>query len=140
MNYELVKQCVKECPELVGMDEGSLATLFWRGKVQQLPLGDVIYEENTMLDDTFGVLLSGYLEVEKQGQALGQISGPQIFGEMAYFTSSHSRTATVRSGSEDTVVLKVQMGQAELAGPKFTTLRQFLGREAWDRFVSTTQT
>lgn len=139
MDYATVKDVLKSCPELSGLDEVSFATLFWRGEVMVMSPGDVIYQENTALDDTFGVLLSGDLQVAKDGIAIGEISGPQIFGEMAYFTASHARTATVQANSPDTTILKVQLSQEEMESPRFAALRKYLGLEAWDRFVITSQ-
>lgn len=139
MDYATVKDQMRNCPELAGVDENLFALLFWRGEVQTLPSGKAIYSENTPLDDTFCLLLSGCLQVEKSGKGVGEISGAQIFGEMAYFTTSHARTATVRAGSDDAQIFKIQMSQQELASPRFTPLRKYLGREAWDRFVISSQ-
>lgn len=139
MDYTAIKDQMRSCPELLGIDESLTAILFWRGDVQTLPFGKPVYSENTPLDDTFCVLLSGSLEVEKNGAPVGEISGPQVFGEMAYFTSSHARTATVRAGSDKTTIFKIQLTQEELASPKFAPLRKYLGREAWDRFVTSSQ-
>ncbi len=139
MDYATVKDQMRNCPELAGIDENLTALLFWRGEVQPLPAGEAIYSENTPLDDTFCLLLSGCLQVEKNGKTVGEISGPQVFGEMAYFTTSHARTATVRADSDAAEIFKIQLSQQELASPKFTPLRKYLGREAWDRFVISSQ-
>lgn len=139
MEYTAVKTQIQSCPELLGIDENLTAILFWRGEDRNVPKGEAVYMENTHLDDTFCVLLSGSLQIEKGGALVGEISGPQIFGEMAYFTAAHTRTATVRAGSEETAILKIQLTQEELASPAFAPLRKYLGREAWSRFVTTSQ-
>ncbi len=139
MQYTDVKQCLKECPELTGLADESLAALLWRGEEQRVYQGDPIYLEETHLDDTFCILLSGTLQIEKNGSAIGAISGPQVFGEMAYFTASHSRTATVRAATPDTAILKIQLSPEELGDSRYQNLKRYLGREAWDRFVSSSQ-
>ena len=66
-------------------------------------------------------------------------SEQQIFGEMAYFTSLHARTATVRVGSPEAVILKFQLTPAEFASAPFFGLKRYLGLQAWNRFVSNSQ-
>jgi len=77
---------------------------------------------------------------EKGGTIIGGIWERQIFGEMAYFTRQQSRTATVRVGSMEAVILKFQLTPAELSSAPFSTLKRYLGLHTWDRFVSTSQT
>jgi hypothetical protein len=139
MQYNDVKQCLMDCPELKGLTHDSMAALFWRGQEQRIYKGDPIYLEDMHLDDTFCLLLSGTLQIERNGVAIGQIFAPQVFGEMAYFTASHSRTATVRAASPDTAILRIKLSTEELGSPQFANFKHFLGREAWDRFVSTSQ-
>jgi cyclic nucleotide-binding protein len=140
MEYSDVKESVARCPDLVGLDEGSRASLFWRGDEETVRLGRVVYSEGTPLDDTFCLLLSGELLVQHGEELLGRIAGCQIFGEMAYFTASRSRSATVRVGSPQAIVLKIHLTEAELGSPRFSPLKKYLGQQAWDRFVSGSQT
>jgi len=79
------------------------------------------------------------LQVEKAGTAVGLIPEGQVLGEMAYLTRLHTRTATVRVGSPQAVVLKIRLSPEELATPPFSGLKQYLGLQAWDRFVSASQ-
>ena len=139
MEYNEVKQNLLKCPEITSLDEHSTSALFWHGSEETLQEGAVIYEDGASLDDTFCALLSGSLIVEKAGQPVGQITGNQIFGEMAYFTRAHSRTATVRVSSPEASVLRVKLSRSELDAPRFSALRKYLGLEAWDRFVSSSQ-
>src|SRR5262249_32058983 len=134
-----VKQNLVRCPEISGLDEPSTSILFWHGTEENLKEGDVVYEDGANLDDTFCALLSGTLTVEKAGHSVGEIAANQIFGEMAYFTLAHSRTATVRVSSPEATILRVKLTQQELSTPRFSTLRKYLGLEAWDRFVSSSQ-
>src|SRR6266446_1812947 len=139
MEYNEVKQSLIEGLGLAGLDEAAAAALFWRGEEQTPEEGAVIYAEDERLDQTFGLLLSGFLLVEKAGEVIGEISEHEIFGEMAYFTSQHTRTATVRVGSPQAVVLKFRLTPAELGSGRLAALRSYLGQRTWDTFVCTAQ-
>jgi hypothetical protein len=138
MQYAEVKQILSNCPDLADLDDAALGTLLWRGVELALGPGTAIYVAGTPLDDTFCVLLSGDLVVEQAGAVVGQIAAQQIFGEMAYFTNAHLRTATVRVGGQPATVLKFPLSRAELS-EGFSSLKKLLGRLAWSRFVSTSQ-
>jgi hypothetical protein len=140
MEHNDLKQVLLGCADLASLDESSVAMLLWRAQQLTFPADTVIYDEGAPFDDTFCLLLSGYLSIDRAGVVLGEISDQQIFGEMAYFTSLHARTATVRVGSAEAVILKFQLTPAELASPPFSVLKRYLGLQAWDRFVSNSQT
>ena len=99
----------------------------------------MIYAEGEKLDHTFCLLLSGWLAVEKAGNAVGEICEQQVFGEMAYFASARTRGATVRVGSMQAVILKFQLTEQQLNSPRFSALKNYLGRQTWDRIVTTSQ-
>lgn len=139
MEYSNVKQSLATCPDLQPLDEASAAELLWRAEVLHCAEGEVIYAENTDLDHTFCLLLSGDLVVEHGGVITGGIAEQQVFGEMAYFTNHRMRTATVRVGSSQAVILKFHMTPAELDSPRLAALRRCLFLRTWDRFVSTSQ-
>src|SRR5438477_13001839 len=101
MEYNDIKRSLRTCPDLAGLDEAAAAALLWRGEELTLEYGALIYEEGTALDNTFCLLLSGDLIVEKAGEIVGGILEQQLFGEMAYFTNRQARTATVRVGSPE---------------------------------------
>ena len=136
MNYNDVKRAFNRCPDLMGLDEVSRAWLFWRATELDLSPGATIYVEGTALDNTFCLLLSGELSVEQGGKLTAKVSGQQIVGELAFFTRTHNRTATIRAGPPGTAVLKFQVTPEELGSPSFSNVNQYLGLEAWDRFVS----
>ena len=139
MEYNDFRDTLNESPELAGLDETLAAGLFWRCEEETLAEGAVVYQEGAPLDFTFGLLLSGDLIVEKGSSILGGIFERQIFGEMAYFTNERSRTATIRVGSPQAVVLKFTLTLEELSSPAFSTLRTALELQTWDRFVNTSQ-
>jgi hypothetical protein len=139
MKYNDVKRCLLGCPDFAGLDESTVAELFWRGEAQTLEAGSLVYAEDSRLDSTFGLLLSGDLIVEKAGEIIGGIGGQQVFGEMAYFTNRRTRTATIRVGSPEAVVVKFQVTPQEMASDHFASLRKCLARQTWEKFVCTSQ-
>jgi CRP-like cAMP-binding protein len=138
MEYTDVKQILANCTDLGGLEDAQLATLFWLALEMRLGPGTAIYVQGTPSDDSFCLLLSGDLAVERAGAVVGQVAAQQIFGEMAYFTSARERTATVRVGAHPAVVLKFPLNRDDLS-KGFSSLRKHLGRLAWDRFVSDSQ-
>jgi hypothetical protein len=122
--------------EIESSDAGSVTQ---RGVPIELREGDVIYAENEKLDDTFCVLLSGRLVVEREGSIIGQLTKGEVFGEMAYFNPMKIRTATVRVASPKATVLRIHLSVDALSVESLSALRQFLSRQAWDRFVNGSQ-
>jgi CRP-like cAMP-binding protein len=137
--YDTTKEALMKCADLAGLDDCSLAELIWRGEEQTLNQGQVVYVSGAKLDHTFGLVVSGDLVVEKAGKILGGIAEDQIFGEMAYFTNKRVRTATVRVGSPQAIILKFRLTAAELADPRLSGLRKRLSMHTWTKFVSTCQ-
>jgi len=139
MEYTEVKQSVLRSPELAGLDNDSKAFLLWRAEELQLDAGALVYVEGAKLDDTFCLMIAGELLVEQSGNVLGEIPLYQIFGEVAYFTQQRSRTATIRAGTSGASLLKIGLTSTELGSGRFESLKQYLGRQAWGRFVSDSQ-
>jgi CRP-like cAMP-binding protein len=136
MEFNDLKQALFNSPDLRGLPETMQAVLLWRGAEEIVGSMEVVYAEGTSLDDTFCLLLSGAVQVEKAGRVLGEIQESQIFGEMAYFSPRHDRTATVRAGPAGATVLKFHLTLEELGSAPFSPLKRYLGMQAWDRFVS----
>ena len=139
MDYQQMKQVLSECADLAGLDQASIELLAERGSQQHYEHDQVIYAEGARLDHSFGLLLAGDLIVEAGGTITGSIIEQQVFGEMAYFTNQRVRTATVRVGSSEAVILRFSLTPAELASAELTGLRRFLFLRTWNRFVSTSQ-
>lgn len=139
MEHNDVKQVLLDCADLAGLNESSQALLLWRAEQLTFTAGTAVYAEGAPIDDTFCLLLAGYLSIERAGVVLGEISDRHIFGEMAYFTSLHSRTATVRVTSPEAVILRFKLTPAEFSSPPFSVLKRYLGLQAWHRFVSNSE-
>ena len=120
------------CPNLTELEAAPTALLLWRSDEVVFREGEIIYEEGAKRDNTFCLLLSGELLVEKGGTLIGQISEGQIFGEMAFFSPEHTRTATVRVGSGQATALKIQLSPEELATVRLAVLKKYLGLRAWE--------
>jgi len=139
MEFNQVKKIFSHSPDLTGLDATSLGTLLLRGECQSFPGGKNIYTEGAPLDDSFCLLLEGAVLIERSWKVLAQTREPRIFGEMAYFTHGNGRTATVRAVSDPVVVLRFQLSADDLASEHFSGLKKFLGVQAWERFVSSSQ-
>jgi hypothetical protein len=139
MQHNDIRQYMANCPDLAVLDDAARAFLLWRGEEVNLEPGKVLYSEGSSLDDTFCLLIFGELLVEIGGVTIGHVPENQLLGEMAYFIQQKARTATIRAGSLGALVLKIQLTGSELAAPRFTALKQYLGTRAWDRFVSNSQ-
>lgn len=72
------------------------------GKKREIPAGSVIFEKGDYVD-TLYYLAEGSVEIEDQNVT---VSAGKIFGEMAFFTGTETRTATVRS-VEDSIVYEL---------------------------------
>jgi len=136
MEYNLVKYGLKAGLQSAGLDETTAATLLWRGEEMVLNRGEVIYTEGDDLDQTFCLLLSGTVGIEKNGSIVTELCEPQFFGEMAYFTSPRTRRATVAVSSIQATILKFYLTAAELGSPRFSTLKNYLSRQTWDRMMA----
>jgi len=139
MKFNEIKQAMAQCSDLAGLDNESLADLCWRAEEQVYQHGEVIYEEADPMDQTFCLLLQGDVIVEKGGAILAGIFEGQIFGEMAFFINEGRRTATIRTGSAEAVILKFRLEARELESNRLATLKKCLSLRTWDRFVSVTQ-
>jgi signal-transduction protein with cAMP-binding, CBS, and nucleotidyltransferase domain len=139
MKFNDIKQAMAQCPDFAGLDNESMADLLWRAEEQVYLQGEVIYAEADPLDHTFCLLLQGDLIVEKSGSILAGVFEGQIFGEMAFFINEGRRTATVRAGSAEAVILKFRLESHELQNRRLAALKKCLSLRTWDRFVSVTQ-
>jgi hypothetical protein len=136
MEFNEIKGALINCADLAALDDSSRGVLLLRGEYQRLPAGKVIYDQAAPLDDSFGLLLSGALNVENGMKLISQIQEQRIFGEMAYFAKRKERTATVRVFSPVAEILLFRMSLEDLASEPFSNLRKYLGLKAWERFVS----
>jgi Cyclic nucleotide-binding domain len=133
MQYNDVKKIVTECVALSGLDEATQAFLLRHGDETSLDAGEMVYAEGTNLDDSFCVLLSGSLTIERGGRVVAETSKNEVIGEMAYFSPQHKRSATVRAASEKVSILKVQLPPENLASPLFAPLKKCLALQTWHR-------
>jgi hypothetical protein len=138
MNFNQIKQAMAQSSDLAGLDNQSMGELLWRAEEEVYQQGEVVYQETDRMDHTFCLLLEGDLIIEKGGTILAGVFEGQIFGEMAFFINEGRRTATVRAGSNSTI-LKFRIASSELESKRLAALKQCLSHRTWDRFVSVTQ-
>ena len=139
MDFNEVQTLFRASPDLEGLDTVSRGTLLLRGECRSFPAGKNIYTERAPLDDSFCLLLSGTVLIERAWKVLAQTKEHRIFGEMAYFTHGKERTATVRAVTDTVEVLVFHLSSEDLASKHFSELKKFLGVQAWERFVSSSQ-
>jgi hypothetical protein len=135
MNYNDVKRILLECPSLAGLDEVSQAFLLRRGEEMVFDAGQIIYAEGAKLDNSFCVLLSGSVAIERSGRVVAESSHSHVFGDMAYFSEARERTATVRATSPETSVLRIRLASQSLDSPLFASLKKQLALQPWTRPV-----
>jgi hypothetical protein len=123
MNYNDIKRYLEACPGLAGIGPVSAENLFWRAENQTLKEGEVLFRQGVKLEDTFGLLLSGELALERSGEPIGTLTRQQIgFGEMAYFSYFRIQNSTVRVNSPQAVILRFRMSPTDLGSRGFFTL------------------
>jgi hypothetical protein len=135
MDYSSVKEAVQSCPQLNGLDGGTLAELFWIGKEKKVRRGTVVYKQGEVLDGTIYLLADGMLAVWIDGALVVEISAPTLIGEGAFASASHIRAATLQVSSESAALLEFRPSQEMLDGP----LSALFSNVAWDRWLTVTQ-
>jgi len=126
MNYNDMMQYINECPDLAGIGPALAENLFWRAEDERLAEGEVIYRRGARLDNTFAVLLSGELAVERASETVGTVNQHQVFGEMAYFSQFRARNATIRVSSGGAAILRFRVSPVELGSQGLYALRRRL--------------
>lgn len=140
MNFNDVKRIFEACPEISALDAHAQGLLLSSATEIDLPKGTVLYREGDPVDGTFCLLLFGKLEVEQAGMIIGEVSEQEILGEVAFFSMTGTRSATVRSSSSVTALLKFDISRLSGGNSSmFTPLHENLGAKAWRRFVCGSQ-
>ena len=93
-------------PREIPGDPGHLVTRSWRS--QQLRAGDVLWEQGQNAP-ALGLLYSGTLVVQVDGEEIGRILAGDVLGETSAFTAQASRSATlVATQSAEVLLLPAQ--------------------------------
>jgi hypothetical protein len=135
MDYSDVKEAVKSCPQLEGLDSAILAELFWIATEKNFVRGALVYKQGELLDGSFCMLLSGRLRVWIDEVSVTEISAPILVGESAFATISHTRGATLQVSSDVATVLEFRPSEEMLAGP----LSKLFAEVAWERWLMATR-
>ena len=104
-----------------GFTDSDIWDLVRANKWQTYPPGTVIIKEGD-IDDSFYILLSGVVSIDKNGQHIGNLQEGDCFGEMG-FLSKTQRTATVTSKSD---VALIKVNSSSLSRAEESTQLQFL--------------
>ncbi len=101
-------QAFSELPALDLVSGGAA----WRQR--ELAVSEPLWEEGDAADG-LAVLVSGELQVERQGVTVGKVQAGEIIGEASAFLKAHVRTVTLRAASPSRVLL--------LSGEKLQAMR-----------------
>lgn len=112
---------------LKGFTDADIWELVRASNWQTYPAGTTIIQEGEV-DDSFYILLSGVVSIDKSGQHIGNLQDGDCFGEMG-FLSKTKRTATVVSKTE---VALIKVNSSTLTRAEQGTQLRFL-----NAFVST---
>ena len=95
---ELVR-ALRNVPIFYNLNDDSIKSLLDIASDSNYPVGKVIVKERSR-DDTLHVILSGSVEVRKNGKTIASLGNGQFFGEMAFLDDLPSeRSADVVSTS-----------------------------------------
>ena len=126
MNYNDIQRYLEACPGLACIDPVSAGNLFWRAENQTLKEGELLFGQGAELDETFGLLLSGELTLERSGEPIATLTRQQVFGETAYLSYFRIQNSTVRVNSPRAIILRFRMSPTELKSRGFFTLPKCL--------------
>ena len=111
---------------LKGFTDTDIWELVRASKWHTYPAGTRIIQEGD-IDDSFYILLSGVVSIEKNGQHIGNLQEGDCFGEMGYLARTE-RTATVTSKTE-VALIKVNASSLDRAeeSAQLRFLKAFVG-------------
>lgn len=114
-------EILKNTGFMKGFTDSDIWDLVRANKWQNYPAGTVIIKEGD-IDDSFYILLSGVVSIDKNGQYIGNLTEGDCFGEMGYLSRTE-RTATVTSKTE---VSLVKVNSSSLSRAEESTQLRFL--------------
>lgn len=119
-------EILKNTGFLKGFTDADIWELVRASKWKTYPKGKTIIREGD-LDDSFYILLSGVVSIDKSGQHIGNLQEGDCFGEMGYLSQTE-RTATVTSKTE-VALIKVNSSNLDRAeeGTQLRFLKAFVG-------------
>lgn len=119
-------ETLKNIGFLKGFTDSDIWELVRASNWQTYPAGATIIKEGE-LDDSFYILLSGVVNINKSGQHIGNLQDGDCFGEMGYLSQTQ-RTATVKAKTE-VALIKVNSSNLDRAeeGTQLRFLKAFVG-------------
>ncbi|MEM7146040.1 MAG: cyclic nucleotide-binding domain-containing protein [Verrucomicrobiota bacterium] len=126
MDFESVRNAIVENQYLRDLTDETQGMLLRYANLRTAEKGYAIYAEGQEMDSTFCLVLEGELTVQQGGAEIGVVEEWEIFGEVAFFTKTPTRSATVEIASDKAVWIKWKISRDELEGGKFEDLRRVL--------------
>jgi hypothetical protein len=131
MDYSVVKKAVLGCPELGGLEQDTLAKLFWMGAEKLFTPGTFVFRQGDDLNGAFYLLINGTINVWIDGALVAEVSEPTLIGEGAFTTVSHKRTASLQVGAGPVAMLEFRPSEEMVQGQ----LKPLFAEVAWDRWL-----
>ncbi len=73
--------------------------LLWVGMPRSVQAGEKLFEQGAHDENLGCVLLTGQVDVTRDGELLEKLHAPELLGEILQFTSDKIRTATVKAAA-----------------------------------------
>jgi CRP-like cAMP-binding protein len=126
MDFEAVRNAIVENQYLRELTDETQGMLLRYANLRKAEKGYAIYSEGDEIDDTFCLLLEGELSVRLGEEEIGKVEEWEIFGEVAFFTKTPMRSATVAVESGQAIWIKWKITREELEGGTFDDLKRVL--------------
>jgi hypothetical protein len=126
MDFEAVRNAIVENQYLRELSDETQGMLLRYANLRKAEKEYEIYSEGQDMDDTFCLLLDGELSVRQGEEEIGKVEEWEIFGEVAFFTKTSTRSATVAVESADAIWIKWKITREELDSGTFEDLKRVL--------------
>jgi CRP-like cAMP-binding protein len=126
MDFEAVRNAIIENQYLRELTDETQGMLLRYANLRKAEKDYEIYSEGDEMDSTFCLLLDGELSVRQGGEEIGKVEEWEIFGEVAFFTKTSTRSATVAVESDEAIWVKWKISREELEGGTFDDLKRVL--------------
>lgn len=129
MDFKNAITLLKDCKLFTDLDDSSVDTLVFLAYTKQFPEGEIIYRKGENSNDTFGMIVSGSVNlIAKDGHVFKNVGSKEIIGEIALSDPNHKRTVTVTT-AEPTEIFEWDVKHIK---EKFPDIWKKLVKLAWE--------
>ncbi len=128
MEASEIKDIAKKCVIFETLDDEEFDLLLFYGEQKDLPSAATIYTTGEPADGTFGLILSGAVEIVAQtGRKIRTMGPSEIIGEIGATSPQNKRTITART-LEPTLMMEWEIKHI---GTRWPALLKKLKDQAW---------